>query len=191
MDYSTFESINRWSAHNSWSHAFFRTHANLGIGVFALGLIVAGLIGLRSDPQVLARSLWTAAAAVIALALNQPIADAVGRARPFVTHRGVLMLVDKSTDPGFMSDHSIVAGAVAVGLMFAVRRVGWVMVGAAILMAFTRVIVGAHYPGDVLAGLAFGGAIAAAGIPFADRVLTPWCQRLRTTSIASRFVAPS
>ncbi len=140
MDYSAFESVNRWSAHNGWSHAFFRTYANLGIGVFAVGLILAGLIGLRSDPQALARSLW--------------------------------------------------AGAVAVGLRFAVRRVGWIMVGAAILMAFTRVFVGAHYPGDVVTGLAFGGVIAAAGIPLADRVLTPWCQRLRTTSITSRFVAP-
>ena len=33
----------------------------------------------------------------------------------------------------------------------------------AVLMAFTRVYVGAHYPGDVVAGLALGGLISTIG----------------------------
>lgn len=52
--------------------------------------------------------------------------------------------------------------------------------GLAILMAFTRVYVGAHYPGDVLAGLALGGLVSAAGwfmiVPLLRRIAT-WLTR--------------
>ena len=96
-------------------------------------------------------------------------------------------MVDKSTDPGFLSDHAVMAGAVAVGLVFAVRRIGVLMIAAAVLMAFARVYVGAHYPGDVVAGLAFGGVVAASGVPLADRLLTPICTRMRSVPAVARL----
>ncbi len=187
MDWSWFHSVNRWSADTHWAHGFFRAYANYGVALFVAALALAGWIGLRTDARVLARALWAGAAAVIALIVNQPIADAIGRARPFATHRGVLVLVDKSTDPGFFSDHAVMAGAVAVGLVFAVRRIGVVIIAAAVLMAFARVYVGAHYPGDVVAGLAFGAVVAAAGLPLADRLLTPICIRMRSVPAVARL----
>jgi len=179
MDSSLFHTINGWARDTPWAHGFFRAYANDGIVLFALGLGIAFVIGMRDDAQIMARTVWTAAAAVIALGINQPFADLVNRARPFVGHPHALVLVDRSADPTFMSDHSLVVGAVAVGLMFAVRRLGLVMLGLAVLMAFTRVYVGAHYPGDVIAGFAFGGLVAAGGMPLADRFLTPMCERVR------------
>ena len=76
---------------------------------------------------------------------------------------GVQLLVDKTTDFSFPSDHATAAGAVAVGLVLTNRRWGIFAGVLAVVMAFTRVYVGAHYPADVLAGLALGGAVAAAG----------------------------
>ena len=71
-----------------------------------------------------------------------------------------LVLVSRSTDPSFPSDHAVMAGAVAAGLFLAHRRLGAVAALLAIAMAFTRVYVGAHFPLDVAAGLVIGAGIA-------------------------------
>jgi undecaprenyl-diphosphatase len=72
------------------------------------------------------------------------------------------MLVSRSTDYSFPSDHAVMAGAVAAGVLLAGRRLGVLAVAMAVLMAFARVYVGAHFPLDVIAGLAVGAVVCAA-----------------------------
>ncbi len=183
MDWTLFQDVNRFAQHTGWLHGVARTYASLGVGLFAAALAAAALVTVRRDVRAFTRTVWAAIAALVVLALNQPVASLVGRARPYTTHPHVLTLVTRGTDPSFMSDHSVVAGAVAAGLYFAVRSIGIATIVAAIIMAFMRVYVGAHYPGDVVAGLAFGALVAAAGIPVADRYLVPITERVLSSRV--------
>lgn len=100
---------------------------------------------------------------MLALAVNQPITHLFHEARPYVTHPHILLLASRSPDYSFPSDHAVMAGAAATGLLLVSRRLGMVAVAAAIVMAFARVYVAAHYPWDVLAGLLLGAGVAGFG----------------------------
>ncbi|HEY0518335.1 MAG TPA: phosphatase PAP2 family protein [Ilumatobacteraceae bacterium] len=177
MDRSLFRWINRLADRTGWAHGLFKANATFGIVLFA-GLLLAAYLDGRQhrDPRAVAASVWAAGAALVALGVGQFVGRAVDRARPYASLANVHVLVDKTSDFSFPSDHATVVGAVAVGLLFANRRWGIVASLLAVLMAFTRVYVGAHYPADVVAGLALGAIVATAGwftvVPILDRVAT-------------------
>ena len=164
MDGRLFRLINRLAGRTGWAHGFFIAYAKYGIVLFAVLLVVAYLDGRRhGDLRAVSGSVWAAGAALVALGIGQLIGRAVNRARPYNAMTGVHLLIDKTSDFSFPSDHATVAGAVAAGLLFTNRRWGTISAVLAVAMAFTRVYVGAHYPGDVVAGVALGAAVAWAG----------------------------
>jgi membrane-associated phospholipid phosphatase len=67
--------------------------------------------------------------------------------------------------------------------LFASRRWGIIAIAAALLMAVARVYVGAHYPGDVAAGLVVGGLAAAAGGSLLVPLMTRAVDRLVRTPL--------
>ena len=124
MDGSLFQSINRFAARTDWAHGFMRFYANRGVVVFAVLLVGYLLARSRSDLSGVAGSLWAGGAALIALGLAQIIGNVVDRGRPYETLANVHVLVDKTTDFSFPSDHATLVGAVAVGLFFVDRWLG-------------------------------------------------------------------
>ena len=168
MNDAWFLAVNRFARATPWLHAVVAGWATYGVVVFALLLVGAWWVGRRSGPQAVAGVVCAAAATLIAVGVNQPIVAAVAEPRPYATHPDALVLVARTSDPAFPSDHATMAGAVAVGLLFASWRWpalrGWTVAAfiAAPLMALARIYIGAHYPGDVAAGLALGAVVAAA-----------------------------
>ena len=171
MDNDVYEWFNRLADRTTWLHGTAIWYADGGIVVLAL-LVVAACLDARrrSDPVQLAGSIWAGVAALLALGIAQPIAAVIDRARPYDTLAGVHVLIDRTTDSTFPSDHATVASAVAIGLLLAHRRWGIAAAVAAVVLASTRIYVGVHYPSDVLAGLCLGAAVAAIG----HRLLVPW-----------------
>jgi len=184
MDSSLFRWINRLANRTGWAHGFFTAYAKYGIVLFAVLLVVDYLDGRQHDDlRAVAGSVWAGGAALVALGIGQLIGGAIDRARPYEAMTGVHLLVDKTTDFLFPSDHATAAGAVAFGLLLTNRRWGIIAGVLAVVMAFTRVYVGAHYPADVLAGLAIGGTVAAIGVVVAVPALRRGLELLAGTKL--------
>ena len=185
-----FRDVNDFARDTSWLHGVIAGYATYGVVLFG-GLLVIGYLYARSSGALprLASALWAAGGMGVALALNQLIAHAVHEARPFVALPHVLTLVHHSADAGFPSDHAVMAGAVAAGLFFAWRVLGWVASAAAILIAFARVYVGVHYPQDVLAGLALGAIVVLIGGVLVRPLLTIVLAALTRTPLRVAIVS--
>ncbi len=195
MDARLYRDINRLAVHTAWAHPFMKAYALYGVGLFAVLVLAAWWFArYRPDaPRAVAASIWAAAGTLIAVGVNQPIVSAVHRPRPFVTLSGVEVLVARSHDYSFPSDHTVTAGAATAGLWIIARYGGRILRATAIVatilalfLAFARVYVGVHYPGDVLGGLVIGAAVAVIGWVALNGVLTYLCRRIA----ASRSLRP-
>ena len=82
------------------------------------------------------------------------------RPRPFEAHPGLHMFVARSGDPSFPSDHATAAFAIAVSVLLRNRRIGLVVLALAVAVALSRLVVGAHYPSDVIGGALVGSGAA-------------------------------
>jgi undecaprenyl-diphosphatase len=102
-----------------------------------------------------------AVSAALAWLLNQGIGLIYFQPRPFADHADIHALIVKSSlEKSFPSDHAALAFALAVSVTLVNRRWGAWLIAAAILVAVGRVIVGVHYPSDVLAGCLVGCLVA-------------------------------
>lgn len=153
--------VNDFMQRTGWLHPVATAFANYGVVLFGALILLAVWQARKADGRgPLARALLAGAGVLAAVAVNQPIVHAVAEPRPFTRVHDAVVLVHRSADASFPSDHATMAGAVAVGLLLAHRRLGVIAAVLAVLMAADRVYVGAHYPVDVLAGLAVGAVVA-------------------------------
>lgn len=171
-----FEAINRLARDTVWLHAPAQAYAKYGVVLFAGLLLLAWWSARKSgDLARVAASLWAPVAMLVALGVNQFLVAAFSEPRPYTVLPNSLVLVSRSPDFSFPSDHAVMAGAVAVGVLLVHRQLGLLATGLGVLMAFARVYVGAHWPLDVVAGLLVGGAIS-------------WASYVAVRALAQRLV---
>lgn len=162
LDSSWYRSVNEFARDTGWAHGVFSNYANwAGLVLLALLLFAGWLLGRRQPeaPRLTATALLVGAGAVLALLANQAIGPAVARTRPCHALSHVEVLLHCASDSSFPSDHAMIAGAFAAGLLLLNRRIGLIALLLALLLAFARVYVGVHYPSDVAGGLVIGAAI--------------------------------
>jgi membrane-associated phospholipid phosphatase len=158
-------------------------YATYGPVCFALLLLGGWWTGRRrGDARAVAASVWAPVATLLAVGINQPIVSLVDEPRPYVTQHPLLVLATRSSDPSFPSDHAVMAGAATAGLFLVTRGLlAWITTLSALLLAFARVYIAAHYPHDVAVGL-LGAAVTLLGWLLLRDVLTrliSWLQATR------------
>lgn len=152
---------NRWGARRMVG-LFFRAVSRLGDGIFwyALMAVLALLGGHRG---VLAAA-HMAATGIAALLLYRRLKRWARRPRPYRVCAGVIAHVPALDEFSFPSGHTLQA------VSFSVVALAWYPSLALLLLVFTalvaasRVILGLHYPSDVLAAIAIGGGLGAASL---------------------------
>src|SRR3954469_6890142 len=183
--------VNDLARHTGWLHGAVLAYAGYGVVLFAALLLAGVLLRRAGADRALAAAGWAPPAGLLTLGLNQPLVAAFAEARPYTTHHGLLVLASRSSDFSLPSDHAVMAGAAAAALWLVSRALGALATGAALVMAFSRVYIAAHYPWDVAAGLAFGALVALVGWLLLRRLLTVVTGWLRTRpGLRQAFPAP-
>ncbi|AQT73722.1 hypothetical protein B1K54_20640 [Streptomyces sp. fd1-xmd] len=138
-----------------------------GYGLWLFGVLLAAVWWRArgaGGARAVALALLAPAATAVAYAVSEAVKTTVEEERPCRAVAGAAAPLAECPPPGdwsFPSNHAAIAGAAAVALVMAVRRLAPVVVPLALLMGFSRVFVGVHYPHDVALGLLLGGSLAA------------------------------
>ena len=161
LDYRVYHAINEFAVDFKWlAHATYYFES-AGVALYGLAVLVLWLATAPGEERRWKLSaLAGGASAAVSLLANQLIGTFIWhRPRPYETHPQVYHL-SHCADPSFPSDHASAACGLAFGIYFVDRRVGKFFIAVATLIAAGRVLVGAHYPTDVLASLAVSVVVA-------------------------------
>ncbi len=174
-DAETVRWANRLSPDTIW---IFEKITHLGASgyIFALtvcvtvGAILArgGGRGRKFDAAmgVLAsRAFYLFAVAAVSGLVSQALKHLFGRARPKLMEIVGPLHFDpfslNATFASFPSGHAVTAFAMAIAIGSMAPRWRWPLLGVAVLVGVSRVVIGAHYVSDVIAGAGLGYASAA------------------------------
>ena len=153
--------INTWSR-NRIVRDLFRTVSRLGDGVAWYTLLVA--VTLAGGLGAAVAMLHVGLTALAGVYLYKSLKARLVRLRPFVSHGEIVARTAPLDEFSFPSGHTL--HAVLFTVMFAhyVPALTVVTLPFALLVAASRVVLGLHYPSDVLVGAVLGLALAIASL---------------------------
>ena len=172
MDYRIFHAVDEFSFDYKWlAHATY-AFETFGVVVYAAAVLFLWLLTPPgSERRWKIAALCGGVSALISLGINQLIGDFIWhRPRPYESHPAAYHLT-QSHDPSFPSDHASAAFGIAVAVAVLDPLAGAIFLVLAVLIAIGRVVVGEHYPGDVIAGAAIGTVSALVVIRLARPVI--------------------
>lgn len=142
----------------------FRIVSRLGDGVFWYSLMLALLAtGGTAAFGPVGRMVGTGLACTL---IYKWLKSKTSRPRPFAVENAVRAGADPLDPFSFPSGHTLHAVAFSMVAIAFYPALAWVLVPFTLLVAASRVVLGLHYPSDVLAGAVLGALIAQAGLAF-------------------------
>jgi undecaprenyl-diphosphatase len=138
-------------------HRSFALVSRLGDGVFWYTLIA--ILPLMDGLDGLKTSLHMLATGGVALVLYKGLKGLTRRARPCDAGSGITAAVPPLDRYSFPSGHTLHAVSFSVVAIDHYPDLAWLLVPFTVLVAGSRVVLGLHYPSDVLVAIAIGLAL--------------------------------
>ena len=156
MDWRLEHAIYDVSLHHHWVGSLFHGIEQASIPVM---VVITGILWFLARPGFGRKWKLACASGYASAALAYAIAFVIhhlyDRPRPYETH-SIAHPWSSSTDASFPSDHTTVSFAIAFAVVMFDTVTGIVFLVIAAIIGIGRLFIGAHYPGDVAAGVVVG-----------------------------------
>lgn len=153
--------LNRLGTHRPVFH-LFRVASRLGDGVFWYCLMA--VLVLLGGPEGFKAAAHMGLTALFVAALYRGMKHLIRRPRPFRRHAGIVARIRPLDEFSFPSGHTLHATCFTLIAVAYYPGLAWLLVPFSLLVASSRVILGVHYPSDVLAAALIGVLIAVASL---------------------------
>ena len=138
--------------------AWFRVISRLGDGIFWYALML-GILAVEQGGGVKA-VLHMLAVGLTGTLIYKWLKHKTHRPRPYQVHQDVFVTGKPLDRFSFPSGHTLHAVAFGLVALFYFPLLAIILIPFIVMVAMSRVILGLHYPSDVLAGAAIGCVIA-------------------------------
>lgn len=136
----------------------FAAVSRLGDGVFWYTLVLS-LPFIYGQPALMP-VLRMAIVGFTGLALYKYLKSRLVRERPYISLTGIVPGTKALDRYSFPSGHTLHAVSFTTLIVASFPELAWLCVPFALLVAMSRVVLGLHYPSDVLAGAVIGAALS-------------------------------
>jgi undecaprenyl-diphosphatase len=188
LDERGYEAINGLGPGPEWLWTILDPHTRNYLVLIVLGIALAAVTRWQRVPAVFGRVMGSA---LVSWGLLEAVYSVYDRARPEeVVANASLNGHSWAHLNSFPSGHMAITAALAVALALAFPRLRAPLWGYVAAVAFTRVMFGAHFPLDVIAGTALGTASALIVASAAQAVATRSALRQSNRRTASAMPMP-
>lgn len=153
--------MNRWGARRALTR-FFRVISRVGDGVFWYTLIA--LLAAFGGAYGLHAAIHMIVVGLIAATLYRVLKRWTRRPRPFRSHADITPYVAPLDEFSFPSGHTLHAVSFTLIALAYFPVLAPLLVTFTVLVAMSRVVLGMHYPSDVLAATVIGCLLAEASL---------------------------
>ena len=143
-------------------HGFFKVASRLGDGVF--WYILMAILPLAQGMAGLAASIHMGLVSLACLVVYKWLKPRAMRRRPYLQDNQIHLGTAPLDYYSFPSGHTMHAVAFTIAALAHFPGLAWVLVPFSALIALSRVILGLHYPSDVLIGAAIGALVTSVSL---------------------------
>ncbi len=181
IDGPLFTAVTDLARDTRWLNGFVAWWTNAQLGVFAVLMVMGWWRARRRDGAAMALALAVPVSVGVAFACAEVVKKIVAEQRPCrsMPHAFIVETCPVPSDYAFPSGHTTAAAASVAALFLLDRRLSAIAALFAVLEAFTRVYVGAHYPHDVVGSALLALPVAYASSLLIGRLAAPTITRLR------------